>query len=254
MKKETPILFSSMMALAVVAQNKTMTRRAVKGPTAEWLSDDTKFTPEFVASPENDLCPYGKVGDILWVRETWQPNLYTCVEDGEFMVTFQADGKQVYFYPDKCANRLDDMTSAELKKAGIEIDGDGKLSGEHVFKNRPGIHLFKELSRIWLEITSVTVERVQDASVEDILAEGVRYPVNDGRPVFQLGKDNSALSFLPDGCLQKGAEPLTEEQILKAHWAELWCDINGRESWDANSWVWVISFKVLSTDGKPEIL
>lgn len=70
--KEHPILFSTPMIQAILAGKKTQTRRVVKGIALDWLQPDM-FTPEFVASEGNDLCPYGQVGDILWVRETWQP-------------------------------------------------------------------------------------------------------------------------------------------------------------------------------------
>ena len=67
--KERPILFSGEMVRAILGGRKTQTRRVVKNKTAlDWLLN---FTPEFVSSPENNLCPYGKPGERLWVRETW---------------------------------------------------------------------------------------------------------------------------------------------------------------------------------------
>lgn len=70
--KERPILMNAPMVRATLADTKTQTRRVVKGIALEWLGKDG-FTPDFVAHPENHLCPYGVPGDRLWVRETWAP-------------------------------------------------------------------------------------------------------------------------------------------------------------------------------------
>jgi hypothetical protein len=71
--KERPIIFSGPMVRAILAGNKTQTRRIVKGAALSWLTE-SEFTPEFTANPENNLSPYGYAGDRLWVRETWQMN------------------------------------------------------------------------------------------------------------------------------------------------------------------------------------
>src|SRR5690606_8511573 len=69
MPKEKPILFSGPMVRAILSGQKTVTRRPVKGMALQWLQDG--FELGFVADPDNALCPYGKPGDRLWVRETW---------------------------------------------------------------------------------------------------------------------------------------------------------------------------------------
>jgi hypothetical protein len=76
---------------------------------------------------------------------------------------------------------------------------------------RPSIHMPRWASRITLEITAVRVERLQGISLDDAKAEGVE----------------------------------TTDQ-----YAELWCRINGAESWYANPWVWVVAFKRVEGGGK----
>ena len=130
--KERPILFSGEMVRAILDGKKTQTRRVAKGVALEWL-DDAGFDPEFVAK-DNDLCPYGKVGDRLWVRETWG------------MLPHPKQASQIIY------------------KADNEIDLD---------KWKPSIHMPRWVSRIVLEITDIRIERVQDITASDIKMEGV---------------------------------------------------------------------------------
>lgn len=78
---------------------------------------------------------------------------------------------------------------------------------------KPGIHMFRRDSRISLEITSVRVERLQDISRGDAMSEGCPFPN-----------------------MEAGDDP-------RKWFADLWHQINGAESWDANPWVWVVEFK-----------
>lgn len=82
---------------------------------------------------------------------------------------------------------------------------------------RPSIHMSRQSSRITLEITGVRVERLQAISAEDAMAEGV-------------------VEFRP---YLKGLEPCLEWRYA---FEDLWCSINGRDSWTSNPWVWAISF------------
>lgn len=66
--KARPILFSGEMVRALLAGRKTQTRRVCKGAALDWLVN-ARFTPEFTADSANDMCPYGKIGDLLYVRE-----------------------------------------------------------------------------------------------------------------------------------------------------------------------------------------
>lgn len=136
---ERPILFSGPMVRAILEGRKTQTRRVVKGIALDWLRPDG-FTPEFTASPENSLCPYGNPGDTLWVRETWGPF------EGGFI--YRAD-----------------------EGPNVKPD-DGRW--------HPSIHMPRDASRLSLLIKSVRVERLQEISEADAFAEGVGHYVDSG--------------------------------------------------------------------------
>lgn len=232
--KELPILFSTPMVQAILDLLKGMTRRTrglekINVDPSEWYLQ-TLFlhaTGRFTFAPRNpkkaidfsDIievkCPYGKAGDLLWVRESF--------------IEFPADHFNFRTEPDPV------FEQAKTKW-------------------KPSIHMPKAAARIWLQVEEIRVERLHDISEEDMIGEGIRIPTSErNTPCFVLGHDNSAFSFLPDGCLADGATPPTQKQIRFAFWAELWCKINGRESWDSNPWVWVVKFKTLSTIGKPQM-
>ncbi len=236
MKKEHPILFSTPMVQAILEGRKTQTRRVIKPQPKPELSYFGWEVPNYthVAFGNNFKIEskhknrYGQPGDLLWVRENWASSKAldkvkpSNILSG-FPCEYQAGGTSLMNY-----NELIDR---------------GRW--------RPSIHMPKHAARIWLKVKDVRVERVQDISEEDILKEGVRIPVNreTGNVVVRLGVDNSALSFLPEKSINT---KYTQSQLLFAHWAELWCKVNGRQSWDANPWVWVITFEELSRTGRPE--
>lgn len=194
--KERPILFNAPMVRALLDGSKTQTRRVVKPQPDAWTGgttlvkftlDDEKLGRLGVAIP----CPYGQPGDRLWVRET-HCDLWGCfVEPRQEPVIYRADGE-----------------------ADINVIG----------RWTPGIHMRRAASRITLEIADVRVERLQDISEEDAMAEGAREcdPVS-GREVLLAGKS------------QRGSFVL--------HYRDIWESINGPGSWGANPWVWVVEFK-----------
>lgn len=93
---------------------------------------------------------------------------------------------------------------------------------------KPSIHMPKAACRIFLKVKSVRVERLQDISEVDAIAEGAQHYIERNYPSLII--DNY---------------PTAKEDFRK-----LWIDINGPESWEANPWVWVIEYEVLP--GKPE--
>lgn len=254
--KEIPILFSTSMVQALLAGRKTQTRREIKesyngcltnGGPHPCPNDPFVFYPgekfehpfnegemmevegdkvyaDFFCSTMNKraYCRFGKPGDLLWVRECFQRLDYPDGTDTQFR--YKADQPEGY-----------------------------KTTW------KPSIHMPKAAARIWLEVTDITVQRVQDISGDGILCEGVRYGINQSdipgmvHPVFKMGNQNNALSFMPKGW-EDLPEELKSEALLYSHWAELWCEINSVESWQQNPWVWVVSFKILSKTGRPHKL
>jgi hypothetical protein len=102
----------------------------------------------------------------------------------------------------------------------------------------------KWAARLWLEIVSVRVERLQDISDDDIIAEGVRYPVNavTRSPLIRVsGKCPPVAYHRPINA--PAGETLTHSELLRCHFASLWDTINGDGSWEANPFCWVISFR-----------
>ena len=207
--KERPILFSAPMVRAILERRKTVTRRPVKGAGLKWLED---FTPEYVALPENHLCPYGNPGDRLWVRET-----HSFVPDPEEPAGYS----QVLYAAD----------------------------GQQYGKNRPSIHMFRADSRILLEITDVRVERLQDINDDQAKAEGCFF-TDYGQQCFHGGTGWKDVGDCPAqaGHQQRNGwawdKTTSHEQCLftpRFAFANLWNATGG--DWDANPWCWVVEFK-----------
>ncbi len=153
-------------------------------------------------------CPYGQPGDQIWVRENWQYANWT--EDGYPWIGYQADGaeKLIEPIPSEWSERLFDIWAGLSETENLAID-----SRAADRRWRSSIHMPRWASRITLEITGVRVERLQVISRGDAMAEGCPFP-------------NMA----------QGDDP-------RKWYAELWESINGKSSWDANPWVWVIEFQ-----------
>lgn len=223
--RERPILFSAPMVRAILAGEKTQTRRAVRhlpgfGPVSQFGESDTAgydwaFRDRCMRWNEVDdtrlrqqFCPYGVIGDRLWVRETWGVLFNDQVADVENEPTWY---------------RASDEEPGQVMPT----------------RWRPSIHMPRARSRITLELTDVRVERLQSITPADIKAEGVRIPVcGETRKVMvDISTPNGPGAFLTR---EQFGDP---EQLLRAHWAALWCQVNGRASWDANPWVWALTFK-----------
>ncbi|MGA6148507.1 hypothetical protein [Stenotrophomonas sp. NPDC077461] len=169
--RERPILFNGAMVRAILAGQKTQTRRVVKGHALDWLGK-AQFTPEYVASPGNDLCPFGQPGDRLWVREAHAifPTHGQHRADGErwgpwsgLPTTISPMGGEIAYY-----------------REGFDRCGPGRW--------RPSIHMPRWACRLVLEITAVRVERIQAISTQDCLAEGIttRFKVADAADELRI--------------------------------------------------------------------
>ncbi len=161
--KERPIIFSDDSVRAILEGRKTQTRRVIKIPEGiaakyEYKGDDggNELLPKQsghywmngYAMWRPKLCPYGKVGDRLWVRETfaYMQNLEACARAGEpCEIAYKADQPK-------------EVSDEDLRE---------------VFFWKPSIFMPKWAARTWLEITNIRVERLCEISEEDAKAEGV---------------------------------------------------------------------------------
>ena len=181
-----PILFNTEMVRAILDGRKTCTRRLVRflpGENSQW----TGYIRDglMLYNGRNEPCIMKapyQPGDILYVRETWKR-----APNG------------YYYYEDWQRNDIADIT-----------------------KWKPSIHMPKEAARIWLKVTDVRVERLQEISGEGALAEGTdKYIHVDGT----LNEDQTITSFIG----------IWNSTIKKS-------DLD-RYGWNANPWVWVIEFE-----------
>ena len=217
--RERPIIMSAPMVRAILAGTKSMTRRVVKiknldfvggGPRdgADWNDpscwgfEDCNTGRNWALASGDDgddmfVCPYGEPGDRLWVRETW-----------------------------RVMGESPEDTLDMFSRDDIQYRADRDES--YIDKYRSSIHMPRWASRITLEIVGVRVERLQDISEADAVAEGVvPYAVYGGKP--------ASWKASPDA--------IAARDTAVAAYRDLWESINGPGSWDANPWVWVVAFR-----------
>lgn len=220
--KHTPILFSGPMVRALLDGSKTQTRRVVKAKHLPWLENSLM---NFLDGKWNQRpMPYGKVGDRLWVRETWahyqtvnsrrryDGASFSEVSDGA--AGYRADGHET----------IDDFRQHIKLMSGCDLE-DVAINGD---RWRPSIHMPRWASRITLEITGVRASRLQDISEADAIAEGIE-PFTDFHPTDHWRRYDK-------GTFNSYCGPIES-------YASLWESINGPGSWNANPWVWVLEFK-----------
>lgn len=200
MSRELPILFNTEMVRAILDGRKTCTRRICKDaneyvvPDMDFFNADKRtYAVHNFADQEHTeqlstaerscpICP----GDILYVRETWYktPLRYMYRADYSHTERFYKDGKEVSI------------------------------------KWKPSIHMPKEAARIWLKVTDVKVERLQNIDGKGCVKEGI-----EEEPLKHVGEDFVKGMF----------HDLWDSTINKS-------DID-RYGWDANPYVWVIEFE-----------
>ena len=199
-------MFSSPMVRALLDGSKTQTRRIYKNRKHPDAGCDMAGC-ELVREPQHvidRICPYGTVGDRLWVRETFNGPMW-----------FGEDEPKDSHTPKYCHYAATEPGPPEY------MDADDNL----VCRWKPSIHMPRWASRITLEIVSVHVERLQDISQDDARAEGI----TDGGCI-NCGD--------PEPC--KCTMPMPDARESYCH---LWGRINGPDSWLKNPWVWCVEFK-----------
>lgn len=233
--KEHPILFNGEMVRAILDGRKIQTRRVIRRQPPRWVKIVEAAVGRFVTMlgrhpsgkcghekcacipvPGNSMwtekCPYGQPGNRLWVRESIRGNI---VEPGTWRITYVADG-----------------ASVDLSR---NLPGYGLSPLLGITKSRPvvpSIHMPRWASRITLEVVSVRVERVQEISRDDAIAEGI-----------ESSWDGSAHWYKD---YSKGAISQFKQRPVWS-FRSLWDSINAKRGlgWDVNPYVWVIEFKVI---------
>jgi hypothetical protein len=224
---DRPILFKTDMVKAILEGRKTQTRRVLKPQPTNKLQkgamDPHWYDQDFVCIAHTGKyikCPYGDLGDLLWVRESW------CLS--------QPYDPETYYFQYKADRRN------SYEPASEKYD----YATPYIWK--PSIHMPKEACRLWLNITNIRVERLQNITAEDAIAEGIgswtddRLKSNPVRYQVYTNEDPEALYT---------SDP-------RDSFESLWDSINGKGSrnksgkgddldlsWAANPWVWVVDFE-----------
>ena len=221
--KERGMIFNAEMVRAILDGRKTQTRRMMKPQPTPctlqkgghwWPSNVFKTMLHIEEEMQNgkggwgglvgDACPFGDVGDRIWVRETWAR--YNIDQDSHDMA-YRA------------------TTPEDWPEEG---------------RWRPSMHMPRWASRITLEITGVRVERLNSISHEDAEREGIHTEVWDQTVVARnYAAEDEFFQFWSESM----PHYVEMNELFRASFRSLWQSIYGEESWQANPWVWVIEFK-----------
>ncbi|WP_273839364.1 hypothetical protein [Providencia rettgeri] len=232
--KERGIIFNSEMVRAILDGRKTQTRRIVKHqrhPSQEIKLCDDGFFHWSMIGAEKPLSAinyeYGRVGDRLWVRETYSllGNEDACPIDwNDNIVNDKTEAARIYRA--SCAQKSGDYglwsipDEADWKPHTEEMKFEGSWT--------PSIHMPRWASRITLEITDVRVERLNNISPRDVVAEGLIKLPATGRYVRFQGAQHFGLAY----------------DNHKDAFADLWDEVSKPDcNYESNPWVWVIEFK-----------
>lgn len=191
---------------------------------AAWLGTpiSAELTKRYFPGDTGFKCPYGVIGDVLWVRES-----FCCRVDDFGHTKFDE-----YIY------RADNSDVACMDADGFHVY---RKDGTEASPWKPSIHMPKSACRIFLEITEVRVELLHMLTAFDAEDEGIQPLLQSRAQLIEQGKLFRDYSKKPE-LFMDGVGAIQSYKTL-------WESINGLESWDANPWVWMISFKRID---KPE--
>lgn len=208
MSRDIPIIFSSAMIHALLADRKTMTRRLAltsKVVKREVTPKSYRSTTKISRSPWCNVT----AGDRLWVRENFARNANQLSDDRmDISIVYAADNK---------GRALDNGTEKPWT---------------------PCIHMPRTVSRLTLIVTAVKIERLQDISEADAEAEGC--------PPCPRCNDVGWINSGPDGgwqCDERGCGDAHSEQFRR-----LWSSLHGADSWNANPEVVALTFRVIKSN------
>lgn len=221
-----PILFNTPMVQAILAGRKTQTRRMIEPqPCPEALYFNKLINiggrggeARFSNNSSGAVCDIKlryDVGDILWVRERYREfcGMTYCWQGGAYIPAYDFGGIQ--YFADSAMRRTDEGCFGVMFLPSEDVKTDIEYG-----KWRPSIFMPREAARIFLRVTDVRAERVQDITIADAKAEGVTCNCPDNE----------------------------ENRCYKGnigHYRVLWDSLNAKRGcgWDANPWVWAISFE-----------
>lgn len=208
---DRPILFSAPMVRALLDGRKTQTRRVLKRhplhkPEPHTIGySDGELICRWKSGIWHDVKSPIAIGDRLWVREN-----HYLTDDGESEYAVYAAN----------AGDVDD----HLENMQTTMTSHPSIDWSRHIKLRPSIHMPRWASRLTLVVTDVRVERLQDISAEDVIAEGVEC--------------ETCIAMNQSACHRRGCPA----SLLA--FRSLWTDINGPDAWDANPWVAAYTFTV----------
>lgn len=224
--KVKPMIFNTEMVKAILAGKKTVTRRPAKvdyergmnGPVVRGRNGEVSVIS---FAPVAGLCPFGNVGDFIYVRETWR----------EFSNTDECG----------CSDHCLCPPSGTPLYFATHDDGESKW--------KPSIHMPRKHSRLTLKVTDVRIERVQDISEEQAEKEGVisNEEYNDRAGEGNLFNCHKCDGFQVHGCIAYGGGVAECDcnacDTAVKRFGLLWDSIY--QNWKENPYVWVIEFEVI---------
>lgn len=233
--REKSILFTSDNANAILDGRKTQTRRAIKTPRKRdaftlidrgdgWWPYQSDDGESALCSDGNEhpyACPYGQPGDRIYVKETYWAW-------GRWETRFDAKkGRDAWHFVDMTR----ECGKSYQFKQPAPIGTRGGVSP--AWRKRPSLFMPRHASRILLEVVAVRVERLQEISEADAIAEGIA---------------SAGLT----GC-SYGVPGMSKAHYLgtaREAFECLWISITGPDSWDTNPWVWVVEFRRIGAEEK----
>lgn len=261
-----PILFSAPMIRALLDGRKTQTRRILKAPfkghelvNLREHENDARFSGQhndpfswgypyaddgapMVLGQWPELCPYGKPGDLLWVRET------TAIErqvEGDQMPPFN-DGRPVK--RDEDLGWRQPHYRATDPTPELEYEESNHEGPTVIWK--PSIHMPRWASRLTLRITDVRVQRLQDISEADAIAEGATSKPDDSR-FAHMNRSIWSMDWPPERpergwCdVSLGSAGFAfAAYINQLHGGEHW-NLQPSNLWNENPWIWAVTFEVI---------
>lgn len=221
--KERGMIFNGEMVRAILDGRKTQTRRIIKPQPVMYEPGQSIHVSDMI----NDAlrCPFGAVGDRIWVREAFQGPLVS----EELLEEYRA-------YPEKFENPEYCEYAADGGPRPEYCDLDDNI--RHGW--RPSIHMPRWACRILLEITGVRVERLDKISEEDAISEGMQGVIC---PSCKGDPDYSTTQYDPDSLAAVDEIPCQSCESNRSKFFALWDSIYGEANHCMGDWVWVIEFK-----------